>query len=366
LRQFGKRCKTDASRVCAAESWEVCGTMSHSKRSIMKRAVPRAALAVVLTAGTAVLSVTTTARGASDRQQAAAIELTQTCSNRVRPEARIDIEAVLANTGDQPLTRVTIVADAGTSNVAPDDFVPQLESGDTNGNGVLDPSERWTYGGSYTAPDQDVTNIVDVEAVAPGDVIVDDLAECETDVIETPQPGVIVGVKPVGGRVLVREPGTSKFVELEGTTEIPVGSRVDTTRGVISLTSGLGGGRTNSSQFYSGRFTILQSRARNAFMTLRMDGGNFRVCGGRALSTLSADARRKRPVRRLWGNGTGRFRTRGRYSSATVRGTKWLVQDRCDGTLTRVLRGFVRVRDFRARKNVNVRAGQSYLAKAPG
>jgi ferric-dicitrate binding protein FerR (iron transport regulator) len=49
-----------------------------------------------------------------------------------------------------------------------------------------------------------------------------------------------------------------------------------------------------------------------------------------------------------------------------VRGTKWLVQDRCDGTLTRVLRGFVRVRDFRARKNVNVRAGQSYLAKAPG
>ena len=339
--------------------------MSHPVSSTVKRVAPRAALAVALTVGAAVLSVTSTARGASQRQQAAAIDLTQTCSQRVRPDARIDIEAVLANTGDQSFTSVVIGADAGTPNVSGDDFVPQLQSGDTNGNTLLDPGERWTYGGGYTAPDEDVTNIVDVEAFAPGDITVDDLAECDTDVIQTPQPGVIVGVRPVSGRVLVKEPGTTKFVELEGTTEIPVGSQVDTTRGVISLTAGLGGGRTNSSQFYSGLFTMLQQRARNSFMTLRMDGGNFRACGRRSLSTLTVDAKRK-PVRRLWGNGKGRFQTRGRYSSATVRGTKWLVLDRCDGTLTRVARGLVRVRDFRARRNVSVRAGQSYLAKAPG
>ena len=339
--------------------------MSRSMSSTVKRVVPRAALAVALTAGAAVLSVTSTARGASDRQQAAAIELTQTCSQRVRAGTRIDIEAVLANTGDQILTSIAIGADAGTPNNEGDDFVPQLQSGDTNGNGVLDPGERWTYGGGFTAPDHDVTNIVDVDAVAPGDVRVNDLAECESDIIETPQPGVIVGAQAVSGRVLVKEPGTSKFVELKGTTEIPVGSQVDTTRGVINLTSGLGGGRTNSSQFYSGVFMLLQKKTRNAFMTLRMQGGNFRVCGRRALSTLSVEARRKRPVRSLWGNGTGRFQTRGRYSAATVRGTKWLAQDRCDGTVTRVLRGVVRVRDFRARKNVIVRAGQSYLARAP-
>jgi ferric-dicitrate binding protein FerR (iron transport regulator) len=70
-------------------------------------------------------------------------------------------------------------------------------------------------------------------------------------------------------------------------------------------------------------------------------------------------------VRRLWGNGKGRFTTKGRYSSATVRGTRWLVQDRCDGTLTRVLRGVVKVKDFRSRKTINVRAGRTYLAKAP-
>jgi ferric-dicitrate binding protein FerR (iron transport regulator) len=68
-------------------------------------------------------------------------------------------------------------------------------------------------------------------------------------------------------------------------------------------------------------------------------------------------------IRKLRGNGRGRFRTRGRYSAATVRGTDWTVEDRCDGTLTRVKRGRVSVRDFRRRKTVTVRAGKSYLAK---
>jgi hypothetical protein len=69
-------------------------------------------------------------------------------------------------------------------------------------------------------------------------------------------------------------------------------------------------------------------------------------------------------VRRLRGSANGRFRTRGRYSAATVRGTIWDTADRCDGTLTRVQRGVVDVRDFRARRNVTVRAGRSYLARA--
>ena len=66
----------------------------------------------------------------------------------------------------------------------------------------------------------------------------------------------------------------------------------------------------------------------------------------------------------LWGNGKGKFRTNGKYSSATVRGTIWLTQDRCDGTLTTVKRGTVSVRDFKRRKTVSVKAGHSYLARA--
>ena len=67
---------------------------------------------------------------------------------------------------------------------------------------------------------------------------------------------------------------------------------------------------------------------------------------------------------KLWGNGEGKFRTTGRYSSATVRGTIWLTQDQCNGTLTRVRRGVVSVRDFKRKKTVNVKAGHSYLARA--
>ena len=48
-----------------------------------------------------------------------------------------------------------------------------------------------------------------------------------------------------------------------------------------------------------------------------------------------------------------------------MRGTIWETIDRCDGTLTKVTRGSVTVRDLRKRRNVIVRAGKSYLARAP-
>ena len=42
----------------------------------------------------------------------------------------------------------------------------------------------------------------------------------------------------------------------------------------------------------------------------------------------------------------GKFRTTGRYSAATVRGTIWTVADRCDGTLTHDITDSVAVTDF--------------------
>jgi ferric-dicitrate binding protein FerR (iron transport regulator) len=53
----------------------------------------------------------------------------------------------------------------------------------------------------------------------------------------------------------------------------------------------------------------------------------------------------------------------GVFSSATVPGTRWLVEDRCNGTLTRVTEGRVAVRDFVRKRTVIVRAGRQYLAK---
>jgi hypothetical protein len=81
-------------------------------------------------------------------------------------------------------------------------------------------------------------------------------------------------------------------------------------------------------------------------------------CAKRARAAAS-----KPKTRRLWGDGKGSFRTKGQYSAATVRGTKWLVQDSCAGTLTRVVTGSVSVRDNVRRKTVVVRAGKRYLAR---
>ena len=68
-------------------------------------------------------------------------------------------------------------------------------------------------------------------------------------------------------------------------------------------------------------------------------------------------------VRQVWGDGKGQFRTKGRYASATVRGTRWLTADRCDGTFVRVQRGVIAVNDVPNRRQVTLRAGRSYLAR---
>ena len=67
-------------------------------------------------------------------------------------------------------------------------------------------------------------------------------------------------------------------------------------------------------------------------------------------------------MRQLWGVGKGKFRTKGKYAAASIRGTQWLTQDRCDGTLVRVTQGSVQVRDFVKGINRVVNAGSRYLA----
>ena len=46
-----------------------------------------------------------------------------------------------------------------------------------------------------------------------------------------------------------------------------------------------------------------------------------------------------------------------------MRGTVWTVEDRCDGTLTRVTRGVVVVENLRTGRTKVVRAGQSHLVR---
>jgi hypothetical protein len=101
--------------------------------------------------------------------------------------------------------------------------------------------------------------------------------------------------------------------------------------------------------------------------TIELTGGDFDRCettlAGRSLAGGQSAAK---GVQGLWGPGKGKFRTRGRYSSATVRGTSWFVQDRCDGTFTRVRTGTVEVFDFGRNETVTLNAGDTYLAERPG
>jgi hypothetical protein len=146
-----------------------------------------------------------------------------------------------------------------------------------------------------------------------------------------------------------------------------VGSFVDTRYGTVRLESARNRkGRTQAGRFAAGVFKVLQSRRRAKGITdLQLKGGAFRSCRARSGdSSAVAAGLSRRTIRRLRSSARGRFRTGGRNSSATVRGTVWEVVDRCDGTLTKVRRGKVAVRDFRLKRNVLVRAGRSYLARA--
>jgi hypothetical protein len=186
-----------------------------------------------------------------------------------------------------------------------------------------------------------------------------------------PRLGRTVGVRVVRGKVFVRQPGRRRFVELTGESLIPVGSLLDTRRGTLRLTSAIDGqDATQSGDFSNGIFQVRQSRKPSAkgLTELRLRGGSFRRCraGTRRsmASAVSALAAANTPIRRLRGRAAGRFRTRGRNSSATVRGTAWDTIDRCDGTLNKVRSGRVAVRDFGLERTVIVRAGRSYLARA--
>jgi hypothetical protein len=141
----------------------------------------------------------------------------------------------------------------------------------------------------------------------------------------TPRVGRTVVVRRLGGSVSVRRP-RRRAAPLRGRATIPVGSTVDTTGGRVRLTSATcRTGRTQSGTFYGSAFVVRQDR-RTAVTDLVLAGGGVGACRGQKAGI----ARRRQ--RRLYGSAHGGFRTVGRYSAATVRGTRWLTEDTCQAT----------------------------------
>ena len=188
----------------------------------------------------------------------------------------------------------------------------------------------------------------------------------ETATVREVKGSVRIGIPSSGARAAQK--GVD-FVPLEEARDIPIGSFLDTRKGTVALNTARNrAGKIQSGRFSGGLFQVLQSRARKAkgLTELQMKGSaaGFRSC--RANARRASAALSRRTIRRLRANARGRYRSRGRHSAATVRGTKWVMEDRCDGTLTTVKRGKVAVRDFRLKKTIVVTAGKSYLARASG
>ena len=170
------------------------------------------------------------------------------------------------------------------------------------------------------------------------------------------------------GPVLVcRRPGED-CQELTGEATVGIGAYLDTTEGAAKLETRRPDGTYTGTVVYAGLFQLQQARQRNAVLIARLSG-RLPVCpragaaAARAGASATKSKKKSAPRRRLWSNADGKFRTTGRYGSATVRGTKFLVEERCGGTFVRVARGSVNVADRVRGRTVVVRAPRSYLIR---
>jgi IPT/TIG domain len=204
-----------------------------------------------------------------------------------------------------------------------------------------------------------------------------------TTAAASPPPPPVLGhsedVRPVSGTVFIKGPN-GQFIPLTGATQIPSGAVVDALHGTLAITTALPGAggahdaaakgkkaKTQSGNFGGAIFKITQ--AHNGLATLSIVEGAFKgapsyaTCQAHKAGDPKATAASTSTLQLLHASAHGKFRTKGRYSAATVRGTTWTIADRCDGTLTHDITHSVAVTDFVHHKTIILHAGQSYLAK---
>ncbi|HEY5709010.1 MAG TPA: hypothetical protein VIS51_06415 [Solirubrobacterales bacterium] len=183
-----------------------------------------------------------------------------------------------------------------------------------------------------------------------------------------PVAGESVNLELVEGTVELQCPGEDEYSRLTSFKQVPLGCLINTRHGVVDLTASKGSsGELQEAHFWGGVFVVSQEHGDDKAVELKLAGR--RMCERRGstrkrTATVSR-ARRGSGGRKVWGSGKGNYETNGSYGSATVRGTTWLVVDRCDAsTLFKVAEGIVSVRDFVKEKSFTLTAGQQYIAKA--
>jgi hypothetical protein len=229
-----------------------------------------------------------------------------------------------------------------------------------------------TPGGSASSPVAPSTPLTQTDAVPPLPALPPVEVPAPASVLpppETPVAGETFNAAPEGDGVLVRRPGDGSVIELDQPASLPVGTRVDARQGEVEIHTAPAAGtrlKRQAAKFRGGNFRVGQPRRGDRVVSIDLIHGEFAELCPDETPTSRSRARAagsRRTMRTLWGSGKGRFRTRGRHAAATVRGTVWNVEDRCDATVVRVREGAVDVEDFGTGETKSVKAGQQYVAR---
>ncbi|MBJ7328268.1 MAG: hypothetical protein JHC95_00135 [Solirubrobacteraceae bacterium] len=216
----------------------------------------------------------------------------------------------------------------------------------------------------------------DVVRTSSGGILVADTANSRvrgaTDTGQIPNPVTdrSLALAPTTGTARVRPANTTTAVVLREPDLVADGSVFDTEAGGIAV-SVAQAGEVRTTTLTQGRVTIDQDAGRNPITKVKLVApltgcptARSAIAGRHAFAKTAQSKRKGRRERRVVARGNGRFRTDGKYGSATVRGTEWQTTDTCKATSVRVFSGVVSVFDRVRGKRVSVTAGQRVVIRA--
>jgi hypothetical protein len=163
--------------------------------------------------------------------------------------------------------------------------------------------------------------------------------------------------------------GRRKYT-LKGPLRFPMGSTINARTATVRVTAATKDA-TQDMSVSGGPFTLRQRDGKRAATIYRFAAGPKRCSRSASVPNRRADEGaprivmniKKRKRRRGQPEKEPEIVIAGDNSFGGAFGTKWITEERCSGTFTRVLSGVVKVDDFRRHRTVTVGAGHSYLAR---
>jgi Ca2+-binding RTX toxin-like protein len=175
-----------------------------------------------------------------------------------------------------------------------------------------------------------------------------------------PRAGRFALLEPRGCVLAVRFAGTTWTVPVRDRVRLPVRSEVRTTQCAARLRAAgaIRRGRRASliADLTDGAIRLSQRGSRRPRTMLGLVGAGFRRCTAAARRAHLSIRKVRLIVRR------GPVSARGRFSDVTARAATLVIDDRCDGTLVRVVKGRARLRDHGRARRLTLGRGDRHLA----